>query len=168
MRLPSLVAAGLLSLTGCAVSKPSSPGDAPSARIVASDPVCGPPGTRSGTWARLLPFDHPALLSTTPSALVGRMLNVEGQPVLGLAQIWRDPPDTTTVGASVADSLGYFAVRQIPAGRYRLRLLGIWYMRQEHQVYLVAGMPDTICVRMRATPVGLAPVGARPIRSREP
>jgi hypothetical protein len=165
--LRSLSYIGLLCATACASSRAAPDVRSSAVAALTSDPVCGTPGTQSGTWARMLPHDHPALASMVPSAVVGRLLSVEGYPVHGLVQLRREPPDTATIGAAT-DSLGFFELRPVRPGRYRLRLRGLGYMEQEHRIYLVGGVADTLCVRMRAMPVGLAPVVTQPMRSQAP
>jgi hypothetical protein len=61
------------------------------------------------------------------------------------------------VAGVLADSLGYFRLPETPPGWYRVRVMAIGFLRQEHQVRLAGGIPDTLCLRLRAMPLQLAP-----------
>ena len=164
------VIVGLLAVSvGCRSTRLASSPPAVSGLQSPSDPVCGPPGTRSGSPTRVLRHDDPRHARTAVSQVVGRVVDVDGVPLTDAQLSLRpeDGPDSRRLGTR-SDSLGQFALSASPPGWYRLRVHRLGFLQQEHQLRLAAGIPDTLCLRLRAMPVELAPTVPLPLRGEQP
>lgn len=66
--------------------------------------------------------------------------------------------DTSRVKEAFVDSHGVFRFDSLPPADYVLSVRSLGYQRQWHAVRVLGGGSDTLCVRMRTIPMGLAPV----------
>ena len=122
-------------------------------RITVSDPICGFPGTESGSLRDAMPFGDPRAESREKARIVGEIISVDGWRLAG-AMV---SVPNTSVGTR-ADSNGVFTLEMAP-NRVVLRFRAIGRLPQDLTLHLIGGRTDTVCVRLRIQPVGLAPIG---------
>ena len=106
------------------------------------------------------PYNDTIAHSGRPARVVGQVVDVLDRPVVrSMVILQRGLTPAARIAAVLSDSLGRFELDSVTPDEYVLNVRGIGYQQQWHSLRLVGAASDTICVRMRAMPIGLAPVG---------
>lgn len=124
---------------------------------------CHRVATLSGAESRSQPHHEVDWSDRSPVAIEGAIYSVEGRPLYG-AQLAVGGMDSEERRGLLADSTGRFHVSGLPPGRYRLEARTVGFLGQLHELELLGGATDTLCLILRAEPVlpaELAPASGR-------
>ncbi len=95
------------------------------------------------------------------ASLTGRVVDAAGRPVPH-AQLAVFGPDSAPPRGAAVDAEGRFAVRDLPAGRYRVRVTALGYLPEERADVAADGAPLAVTLRERgAALAGVRVVGQK-------
>jgi len=117
-------------------------------------------GIRSGTWQSARDWRDSTAYSARRSTIVGQVLTVDGQPILHSYAALQDSLTRRSSDRRVATTpTGQFRFDSVAPGAYFLRIWALGYQAQWHELRVLAAGSDTLCIRLRALPIQLAPLG---------
>ena len=126
---------------------------------VASQPlpkqkICELPGTKSGTIGKVIPWDEHQAGSSEPARVVAEVVDMEGRP-LPDASVWLQhglARDRKARGA-VTKADGRVSLDRVAPGTFVLHVQRIGFQAQWQTLELLSGASDTLCLRLRASPM---------------
>ena len=126
--------------------------------------ICGGQSQRSGGRNRLERGPDSTDFAGRPGSILGQVVDVTDAPVEWVrVTLLHEIRDTVAVRQVITDRLGLFRFDSLPTARsYVMRFQGLLLERQWHEIYLVSGGVEMLCVHLRAWPFGLAPVTVGP------
>ena len=122
--------------------------------------LCTPRGTAAGTMKAKRSYQDRSRNPGRPAALVGQVVGVDDRPLrfdnhplATYLTLHRRLGDTLEVARTRTDSNGLFRFDSLAPGSYWLRAREILLQQQWHELLLLAGVTDSVCVRARFGPI---------------
>lgn len=148
-RVLAPAAAATLAATLCACS-PSTEAAGSSGGGPPDSHACARSGVDSGIPDRTIPYNEADATGTEEGAVVGSVYDLEGAPVES-AFVGLGRPDSPEEGpGTLTDAEGRFRFGDVPPGDHLLEIRHPGFLAQIHQLQLLPGRTDTLCIALRA------------------
>jgi len=129
--------------------------------------MCARFATGTAILFSLLAFTAPLPVFAQASQLSGRVRSDDGRPVEGALAEVNPVSDSTRVEYTLADELGFFALRDLEPGAYVLRVTRIGFQEYREQVSVEAGVTEVeVVMAAQAIVVGGITVEAERSRAK--